>query len=140
METTLVLIKPDAVRRQLMGQIITHLENKGLLIIGAKLLIMDDHLAGMHYAEHVGKPFFPELVDFITSGPLLALAVYGSRAVMAVRVLVGATDPLQAAPGTIRGDLGLDRTRNLVHASDSSEAAEREIALFFRPEELLARN
>ena len=140
METTLVLIKPDAVRRQLMGQIITHLENKGLLIIGAKLLTMDDHLAGMHYAEHVGKSFFPELVDFITSGPLLALAVHGSRAVMVVRGLVGATDPLQAAPGTIRGDWGLNRTRNLVHASDSSEAAEREIALFFRPEELFAPN
>jgi nucleoside-diphosphate kinase len=136
METTLVLLKPDAVRWRLLGEIISRLERKGLLLVGMKMLRMDRGLAARHYAEHVGKSFYEELVEFITSGPLVALAVQGPNAIRAVRTLIGNTDPLQAAPGTIRGDFGLLQGENLVHASDSPESARRELALFFEPDEL----
>lgn len=132
MERTLVLVKPDAVRRQLTGQIIGRLEAKGLRIAGIKMLRMSEQMARLHYAEHLGKPFFPNLLAFITSGPLVALAVEGPRAVAAVRQLVGSTDPLQSPPGTIRADLGLEQGSNLVHASDCPAAAERELSLFFQ--------
>lgn len=135
-ETTLVLLKPDAVRRHLVGRIIARLEDKGLSITGARLLIMSWELAEEHYREHAGRPFFPELLTFITSGPLLALAISGSEAVRAVRSLVGETDPLQAAPGTIRGDFGLRKSENVVHASDCPASAERELALFFKSEDI----
>lgn len=135
-ETTLVLLKPDAVRRRLVGRIVSRFEDKGLAISGARLLTMTREQAARHYQEHAGRPFFDELVSFITSGPLLALAVSGPNAVRAVRLMVGATDPLEAASGTIRGDFGLVKGQNLVHASDCSQSAERELALFFPPGEV----
>ena len=130
-ERTLVLVKPDAVRRGLSGEIIARLERRGLVLRGAKLVQVDDELAGAHYAEHRGKDFFARLVAFITSGPTLALAVEGESAVSVVRATMGATDPAKAAPGTIRGDLGLSMPDNLVHGSDSLESAARELALWF---------
>ena len=137
-QRTLVLIKPDAVQRGLVGELILRLERRGLRIAAARLLQMDDALARRHYAPHQGKGFFPGLVQFITSGPVVALVLEGKDAIEAVRQTMGATDPLQAAPGTIRGDLALDIGRNLVHGSDSVDAAEQEIALFFKPEELVS--
>ncbi|HEY5161247.1 MAG TPA: nucleoside-diphosphate kinase [Gaiellaceae bacterium] len=130
-ERTLVLVKPDAVRRGLSGEIIARLERRGLMLRGAKLLQVDEELAGAHYAEHRGKDFFAGLVSFITSGPTLALIVEGESAVTVVRATMGATDPAKAAPGTIRGDLGLSMPDNLVHGSDSPESAARELALWF---------
>jgi len=130
-ERTLVLVKPDAVRRGLSGEIIARLERRGLVLRGAKLVQVDEELAGAHYAEHRGKDFFPGLVAFITSGPTLALAVEGESAVGVVRATMGSTDPAKAAPGTIRGDLGLSMPDNLVHGSDSPESAARELALWF---------
>jgi nucleoside-diphosphate kinase len=130
-ERTLVLVKPDAVRRGLSGEIIARLERRGLVLRGAKLVQVDHELAGAHYAEHRGKDFFARLVAFITSGPTLALAVEGESAVSVVRATMGATDPAKAAPGTIRGDLGLSMPDNLVHGSDSLESAARELALWF---------
>jgi nucleoside-diphosphate kinase len=130
-ERTLVLVKPDAVRRGLSGEIIARLERRGLVLRGAKLLQVDEELAGAHYAEHRGKDFFAGLVSFITSGPTLALIVEGESAVTVVRATMGATDPAKAAPGTIRGDLGLSMPDNLVHGSDSPESAARELALWF---------
>jgi nucleoside-diphosphate kinase len=130
-ERTLVLVKPDAVRRGLSGEIIARLERRGLVLRGAKLLQVDEELAGAHYAEHRGKDFFAGLVSFITSGPTLALIVEGESAVIVVRATMGATDPAKAAPGTIRGDLGLSMPDNLVHGSDSPESAARELALWF---------
>ena len=130
-ERTLVLVKPDAVRRGLSGEIITRLERRGLVLRGAKLVRVDEELAGAHYAEHRGKDFFAGLVSFITSGPTLALVVEGESAVTVVRATMGATDPAKAAPGTIRGDLGLSMPDNLVHGSDSLESARRELALWF---------
>ena len=134
-ERTLVLVKPDAVRRGLSGEIIARLERRGLVLRGAKLVQVDDELAGAHYAEHRGKEFFARLVAFITSGPTLALAVEGESAVSVVRATMGATDPAKAAPGTIRGDLGLSMPDNLVHGSDSLESAARELALWFSDNE-----
>lgn len=136
-ERTLVLIKPDGLQRGLAGEVISRLERRGLKIVGMKLLKMDRALAGRHYAAHEGKTFFPGLVGFITSSPIVAIVFQGKNAIEVVRQAMGATDPLKAAPGTIRGDLGLDIGRNLVHGSDSSEAAEQEIALFFSQEELV---
>lgn len=136
-ERTLVLIKPDALQRGLVGEIIARLERKGLKLVGIKLVQMDEEMAHQHYAEHRGKPFFPGLVRFITSAPVVAMVWQGRGAVQVVRDLMGKTDPLQAAPGTIRGDLGLDTGRNLIHGSDSVETARRECALFFRPEEII---
>ncbi len=131
MERTLVLVKPDAMRRKVAGEIVARLERRGLELRAAKLVDVDRDLAERHYAEHAEKPFFPELVEFITSGPTLALVVQGESAVSVVRATMGATDPVNAAPGTIRGDLALAMPDNLVHGSDAPESAEREIALWF---------
>jgi nucleoside-diphosphate kinase len=131
-ERTLLLIKPDGVERRLVGEIIGRVERKGLTIAALELRIVSNELARHHYAEHDGKAFFASLLEFITSGPLVAAIVEGPRAIPAVRQLAGATDPVEkAAPGTIRGDFGLETQFNLVHGSDSPESAEREIALWF---------
>ena len=130
-ETTLLLIKPDAVRRGLVGEILARLERKKLQLAALQVVHFDEELARRHYAEHVDKPFFPNLLAFITSGPVVAVAVRGEGAVTVVRALMGATDPKKAAPGTIRGDLGLKVTENVVHGSDSPESAARELELFF---------
>lgn len=137
MERTLILIKPDALQRGLAGEIISRLERRGLKLVGMKLMQMDDALARRHYAEHEGKPFLESLVNFITSGPLIAAVVEGPAAIEAARSMMGATDPQQAAPGTIRGDLALYVQYNLIHGSDSPESARREIALFFDETELV---
>lgn len=136
-QRTLVLIKPDALQRGLVGTIIARLEARGLKIVAAKMLHMDEALARQHYAPHVNKPFFPGLQAFITSAPIIALVWEGKDAVDAIRSIMGDTDPVKARPGTIRGDLALDIGRNLIHGSDSPEAAHVEIALFFSPKELL---
>jgi len=130
-ERTLVLVKPDGVSRGLVGEVITRLEAKGLRLVAAELRTLDRQTAETHYAEHVERPFFGELVEFITSGPLMALVVEGERAIEAFRTLAGATDPVKATPGTIRGDLALAVGQNIVHGSDSPESATRESALFF---------
>jgi nucleoside-diphosphate kinase len=131
-ERTLALIKPDGVERQLVGDIIGRIERKGLTIAALELKSVSDDLARAHYAEHEGKPFFPSLLEFITSRPVVAAVLEGPRAVAAFRQLAGGTDPVEkAAPGTIRGDLGLETQYNLVHGSDSPDSAEREIALWF---------
>lgn len=130
-ERTLVLVKPDAVRRGLVGEIIGRIERKGLILLGVELRTLDEDTARRHYAEHDGKPFFPDLVEFITGGPLVAMAVEGHRAVEAVRALMGVTDPIASAPGSVRGDYATQIGENLVHGSDSAAAAAREIALFF---------
>ena len=130
-ERTLVLIKPDAVRRGLAGEILRRFELRGLEIREARLLTVDRELAGEHYAEHAEKPFFSELVEFITSGPTLALVLDGEGAIATVRTTMGATNPADASPGTIRGDLALSMPDNLVHGSDSPESATREISLWF---------
>ena len=124
-------------RRRLAGELIARFERRGLRLRGAKLLAIDRELAGRHYAEHRGKPFFDDLVSFITSGPTFALAVEGESAVSVVRAMMGATNPLQSAPGTIRGDYALELSENIVHGSDSPESAERELALFFADDELV---
>jgi nucleoside-diphosphate kinase len=131
-ERTLLLIKPDGVERRLVGEIIGRIERKGLTVAALELRIVSDELASRHYAEHDGKPFFGSLLEFITSGPLVAAIIEGPRAVTALRQLVGGTDPVEkAAPGTIRGDFGLETQFNLVHGSDSPTSAEREIGLWF---------
>jgi nucleoside-diphosphate kinase len=130
-ERTLVLVKPDAMRRGLAGEIVARLERRGLVLRGADLVHVDRDLAEQHYAEHREKPFFEELVEFITSSPTLALAVEGEGAIASVRAAMGATNPANAAPGTIRGDLALSMPDNLVHGSDSPESAARELALWF---------
>ncbi len=131
------MIKPDAVQRGLIGEIISRLERKGLKIVAMKMLNVSRELAERHYAEHREKPFFESLVDYITSAPVVAMVVEGKNAVKVVRTLVGATNPQEALPGTIRGDFGMDIGRNVIHASDSLESAEREISLFFKPEEIV---
>ena len=136
-ERTLVLVKPDAMRRGLAGEIIGRLERRGLVLRGADLVHVDRDLAEQHYAEHREKPFFEELVEFITSSPTLALAVEGEDAIALVRTTMGATNPANAAPGTIRGDLALSMPDNLVHGSDSPESAAREVALWFVDDELV---
>ena len=138
MERTLILIKPDAVQRGLVGAIISRLERRGLKIIALKMLQIDEALAERLYAVHQGKPFFPGLVHFITSSPVVAAVFEGARAVEVARQSMGQTDPVQAAPGTIRGDFGLEIGRNLVHGSDSVASAEQEISLFFSAGELLS--
>ncbi|HEY2521514.1 MAG TPA: nucleoside-diphosphate kinase [Streptosporangiaceae bacterium] len=130
-ERTLVLIKPDGVRRGLVGSVIERIERKGLRIVALELRILDRETASTHYAEHVGKPFFEPVVEFITSGPLVALVAEGPRAIQAFRGLAGATDPVAATPGTIRGDHALEIGENVVHGSDSPESAQREIKIFF---------
>jgi len=130
-ERTLVLVKPDAVRRGLVGEVLRRFERKSLTIEAMRVRTMDTALAEQHYAEHVGKPFYPALCEFMTGGPLVALVLAGDQAVEVVRTLVGVTDGRKAAAGTIRGDLSLSNRENLVHASDSVDSAKREIALWF---------
>jgi nucleoside-diphosphate kinase len=131
MDRTLILVKPDAFARALTGEIIARFERKGLRIAQLQLLTMEVELAERHYAEHTEKPFFGELVEFITSGPLVAMVLEGEQAVPAARQVIGATNPVEAAPGSIRGDFAIETGTNLVHGSDSDESAEREIELFF---------
>jgi nucleoside-diphosphate kinase len=130
-ERTLVLVKPDGVRRGLVGEVVSRLERKGLVLRAMELRRLDRDTAERHYGEHQGKPFFGELVEFITSGPLVALVVEGPRVVEAVRALMGATDPVASTPGSLRGDFALEIGQNLVHGSDSPESAGREVGLFF---------
>jgi len=136
MQRTLVLCKPDTVQRGLVGRVVSRFEEKGLKLVGMKMLQIDESLAGRHYAEHVEKPFYADLLAFITASPIVALAVEGDNAVEVVRNLMGVTNPQKAGSGTIRGDFGLNLTMNLVHGSDSLASAQREVALFFAPEEL----
>ncbi|HLF78525.1 MAG TPA: nucleoside-diphosphate kinase [Dehalococcoidia bacterium] len=136
MERTLILVKPDAMQRGLAGEILARLERRGLRIVGLKLLQVDRALAERHYGEHVGKPFYEGLVAYITSCPIVAAVLEGTDAVEAVRNSMGKTNPRDAAPGTIRGDFGLEIGRNLIHGSDSLASAEREVALFFAANEL----
>ncbi|RRR76665.1 MAG: nucleoside-diphosphate kinase [Candidatus Viridilinea halotolerans] len=138
MERALIILKPDAVQRGLIGPILTRIEQRGLKLQGLKLMQVDEGLARRHYAEHEGKGFFASLVDYITSAPVLVAVVAGKTGtVEMVRNMVGATNPAKAAPGTIRGDFGVEIGRNLIHASDSPESGERETAIFFQPNELL---
>jgi nucleoside-diphosphate kinase len=137
METSLILIKPDGVQRRLMGRILGRFEEKGLQVVGAKLMRIAPELAERHYASHKGKPFYPGLVAFMTSGPVLALALRGKNSVAVVRKMLGATFGSKAEPGTIRGDFGISDGFNLVHASDSPETAKTEVSLFFKPEEVV---
>jgi len=136
-ERTLFLVKPDGVQRGLVGEVVSRIERKGLKIVGMKLVQVTQELAHRHYEEHVEKPFFQGLVQFITASPVVALVLQGAGSVDAVRQAMGATDPKKAAPGTLRGDLGMDMGRNLVHGSDSPQSAAREVALFFSEDELL---
>ena len=138
MERTFVLLKPDCVQRRLMGQILERFENKGLNVIAMKMLVVTPELSKQHYAEHVSKPFYPNLESFITGGPVLAMVLEGLEVIRVVRDLLGATSGLKAAAGTIRGDFSSSRQMNLVHASDGAEAAAREIGLYFKPNELCA--
>jgi len=131
MDRTLILIKPDAFERSLTGEILARFERKGLRIVAMRHMTMTRELAEQHYAEHAERPFFGELVDFITSGPLVAVAFEGESAIQAARQLIGATNPLEAAPGSIRGDFAVQTGQNMVHGSDSPESAARELALFF---------
>jgi nucleoside-diphosphate kinase len=131
MERTLILVKPDAFARNLTGEIIARFERKGLRIAALKHMHLGEDLAKQHYAEHEGKPFFGELVDFITSAPLVAMVLEGSDAIRAARQVIGATNPLEAAPGSIRGDFALEVGKNMVHGSDAPESAQREAKLFF---------
>ena len=137
MERTLVLLKPDCVERRLMGQVISRFEEKGLNIIAMKMLRVSAALAKQHYAEHVTKPFYPGLEKFITASPILAMVVEGLEVIRVVREMLGATSGLKATAGTIRGDYSSSRQMNLVHASDGPEAAQREIGLYFKPDEIL---
>jgi nucleoside-diphosphate kinase len=130
-ERTLVLVKPDGVRRGLVGEVVSRLERKGLTLVALQLRTLEREKAEEHYGEHRERPFFGELVDFITGGPLVALVVEGPRAVEAVRTLMGVTDPVKSAPGSLRGDYALEIGQNLVHGSDSPESATREIGIFF---------
>jgi nucleoside-diphosphate kinase len=136
-ERSLILIKPDAVQRRLAGEILGRIERRGFTLRGGKLIEVDRELAEKHYAEHAQKPFFGELVDFITSAPTVALVVEGEGAIATLRTTIGATNPAEAQPGSIRGDLAVAMPDNLVHGSDSPESAEREIALWFTDDELV---
>jgi len=138
LERTLVIIKPDGVQRGLIGPIITRLERRGLKIVAMKMIQMTEELARRHYAVHKGKPFFEGLVKYITSGPVVVMVIEGTRAIEIVRRTMRATNPADAAPGTIRADFALEIGRNLVHGSDSPETARKEIELFFSPEEILS--
>jgi nucleoside-diphosphate kinase len=131
MERTLILVKPDAFARGLTGEIIARFENKGLKIVALRHMTVTEDLAKQHYAEHEGKPFFGELVSFITSGPIVAMVLDGQDAIKAARQVIGATNPLEASPGSIRGDFAIEVGQNMVHGSDSPESGQREAALFF---------
>ena len=137
LERSFVLLKPDAVARRLVGEVLGRFEAKGLKIVGMKMLNVTASLAKQHYAEHVHKPFYPLLEEFITSGPVVALAVEGPSAIAVIRSMLGSTNGRESALGTIRGDFGLSRQMNLVHGSDGPDAAARELAIYFEPEELL---
>lgn len=137
METTLVLIKPDGVAKAVCGEIISRFERRGFKVRGMKLMKLSRELAEKHYEEHKTRPFFGELVEFITSGPLVALAISGENAVKVIRTMMGTTNPADAAPGTIRGDYALTISHNIVHGSDSTASAERELAIFFAANELV---
>lgn len=137
MAQTFVMVKPDGVRRGLVGEVIRRFEQKGLKLKALKLIQVTPDLAAQHYAEHRDKPFYGELISFITSGPAVPMVFEGREAVVVARTLMGATDPAKSQPGTIRGDFGIEITENIVHGSDSPESAEREIGLYFRPEELV---
>lgn len=137
MERTFLMIKPDGVQRNLIGPIVARLENKGFKIVGAKLMQVSEDLAKTHYGEHADKPFFGELVDFITSGPVFAMVLEGENIIKTARLVVGSTNPQEATPGTIRGDFGLTVGKNIIHGSDSLESADREINLFFDQSELV---
>jgi nucleoside-diphosphate kinase len=130
-ERTFIMVKPDGVARGLIGEVIGRLERKGLRLHQIRMLVIDEDMAGRHYAEHAEKPFFGDLVEFITSGPVVAMEWSGESAVSVARTLMGVTDPRSAAPGTLRGDFGLIVTENIVHGSDSPESADRELAIFF---------
>jgi nucleoside-diphosphate kinase len=136
MQKTLILLKPDCIERRLIGEIIGRLERKGLNVIAMKMLRVTPAMSKQHYAEHVSKPFYPNLEEFITSSPIVAMAVEGLEVIRVVREMLGATNGLKAAPGTIRGDFSSSRQMNLVHASDSEESANRELALYFQPNEI----
>ncbi len=136
MQRTLVLIKPDAIQRGLAGEVISRIERKGLKIVGAKMIRVSEELARRHYEAHLDRPFFPSLLEFITSSPIIALAVAGPGAIDITRLVMGATNPKEATPGSIRGDLALTVGPNLIHGSDSEHAAARELDLFFREDEL----
>ncbi len=135
-EQSFVMVKPDGVERGLVGEIIQRIERKGYRLAAMKMMVISRKLAEKHYAEHVGKGFFQELIDFITSGPVVAMVWEGEEAVKTIRTLMGSTNPREAAPGTVRGDLAQATNFNLIHGSDSTEAARREIDLFFSPDEL----
>jgi nucleoside-diphosphate kinase len=137
-QRTLLLVKPDGVQRQRVGRVLSRFEDRGLKLVGLKLVHVDRQLAGRHYAVHRDKPFFVGLVEFITSGPLVAAVLEGPNAIALVRTMNGATRPHEAAPGSIRGDLAVETAQNLVHASDGEETAAAEIELWFRPDELLS--
>ncbi|MBD3858653.1 nucleoside-diphosphate kinase [Bacillus sp. 28A-2] len=136
MDKTFLMVKPDGVERQLIGEIVSRFEKKGLQLVGAKLMSIPKEVAETHYGEHKEKPFFGELVDFITSGPVFAMVWQGEQVVDVTRQIIGKTNPKEALPGTIRGDYGLTVGKNIIHGSDSPESAEREISLFFKQEEL----
>ena len=136
-ERSLILFKPDAVQRRLCGELLSRIEKRGLKIIGLKMLRVTKELSSQHYAEHVEKPFYPLLEEFITSGPVVALVVEGPEAISVMRMTMGSTNGRESAPGTIRGDFGLSRQMNLIHGSDGPEAAAREIEIYFRLEELI---
>lgn len=137
MEQSLIILKPDAVQRGLVGPILTRLEQRGLKLVGLKMIQIDETLARKHYSVHEGKGFFQSLVEYIISGPVVVAVVAGKDVIQIVRNTVGATNPVNATPGTIRGDFGLEIGRNLIHASDSPENGEKEVALFFQPEEVI---
>lgn len=138
MEKTFLMVKPDGVQRNLMGEIVKRFEKKGFKLVGAKLMIISDDLAKNHYGEHKERPFFGELVEFITSGPVFAMVWEGEGVIKIARDMMGTTNPKEAATGTIRGDFGMTVGKNIIHGSDSSESAEREISLFFDEKEVLA--
>lgn len=138
MERTFSMLKPDAVQRGLCGEILARIERKGFQLAGMKFMLIDEKLAGEHYREHEGKAFYDELVQFICSGPVLAMVWEGEGVIDAMRQLMGKTNPLEAAPGTIRGDYGRTVSHNIIHGSDSEESAKREIALFFRDDEIVS--
>lgn len=135
-QKSFVMMKPDAVQRRLMGKILSRFEEKGLQIVAVKLMQIDEDLAKTHYGEHADKPFFGSLIEYITSSPSLAMVIEGEEAISTIRKLVGATNPLEAGLGTIRGDFAMDTGRNIIHASDSPDSAEREINLFFNEDEI----